>query len=212
MTWESIQQAIRTCRRCEDERVPNLRVPSDDKRRPLFGPRRPVRLYFVSVAPPWGGAYFWDETQRDAVRDGLFAALCKAGARVENCREFVEHRLFLTPAVKCPSENDGKDHHPAQSAIKNCGSFLRSELFAAQSERILALGSHPFEALRTIFGLSAPKRVADFRKGTWWVRVGERDVPLSGTFFPGNNRHKGFELIIQDIARMLTLAPRNIDA
>jgi len=41
------------------------------------------------------------------------------------------------------------------------------------------------------------------------VPVGQREVPLSGTFFSGNNRHQGFEFIIQDIARILKLAPRN---
>jgi len=210
VNWQSIQQAIRTCRRCEDEAVVHLRVPCGEKRKPPWEPLRPVRLYFASVAPPWGGAYFWDETQRDAVRDGLFAALRDPlGVDVANCHQFLEQRLFLTPAVKCPSEKDGKDHQPSRSAVKNCGRFLHSELLAAEPERILALGRRPFEALCDIFGLEAPRNVADFRTQTWWVPVGQREVPLSGTFFSGNNRHQGFEFIIQDIARILKLAPRN---
>jgi uracil-DNA glycosylase len=212
MSWQSIQQTIRACRRCEEEAVVHLRVPSEEKRKPPWEPLRPVRLYFVSVAPPWGGAYFWDETQPDAVREGLFAALREPlGVSVATCRQFLEQRLFLTPAVKCPSEKGGNDHQPSRSAVKNCGRFLRSELAAADPERILALGRRPFDALCHIFDLEAPTNVADFRKQTWWVRVGQRQVPLSGTFFAGNNRHQGFEFIIQDVKRLLKLAPRNAD-
>src|SRR5438309_1081421 len=104
VAWEAIQREIQGCRRCEADGVPHLRVPRHEKRKPPWEPLRPVRLYFVSVAPPWGGPYFWDETVRDAVREGLFAALHEAlGVAVGSCREFRDLRMFLTPAVKCPS-------------------------------------------------------------------------------------------------------------
>jgi uracil-DNA glycosylase family 4 len=164
------------------------------------------------VAPPWGGAYFWDETQRDAVREGLFTALGKAlGISLATCRQFRDQRFFLTPAVKCPSVKGDNDHEPSKSAVKNCSRFLESELAAAAPERILALGRVPFEALCHIFSLEAPTNVADFRKQTWWVRVARKVVPMCGRFFPGNNRHRRFESIIQDVGRLLELAPRNAD-
>ena len=97
------------------------------------------------------------------------------------------------------------------AAITNCSAFLRSELFAAQPERILALGRHPFEALCHIFALNASKTVADFRTNVWWAQFGATKVALSGTFFPGNNRHNGRDLIPQDIARMLSFEPQHID-
>ena len=201
MNWQSIQQAIQTCRLCESESVIHLQVPGTEKRRPPWEPLRPVRLYFVSVAPPWGGAYFWDESKRDAVRNGLFAALKgPLGVDLASCRHFLEQKLFLSPAVKCPSEKNGKDHQPSRSAVSNCTQFLHSELLSAEPERILALGRQAFEALIDIFGLEAPRNVAAFRKKVWWVRIGQKEVPLSGTFFSGNNRNKGFEFIIQDIA------------
>lgn len=210
MNWPEIQSAIRTCQRCEDKPVPNIRVPCREKRKPPYDPRPPIRLYFVSVAPPSGGAYFWDETQRDAVRDGLFSALSKSmGIEVENCREFLAAQLFLTPAVKCPSEKNGNDHKPSRFAVKNCSRFLHSELLVAKPERILALGRDPFYALRDIFGLEAPRNVGSLRKRTWWVPIGQTEVPLSGTFFPGNNRHKGFQFIVEDIARILKLEPKD---
>jgi uracil-DNA glycosylase len=213
MNWQSTQEAIRTCRRCEEESVAHLRVPCGEKRKPPWEPLRPARLYFVSVAPPWGGAYFWDGTQRDSLREGLFRALKDPlGVAVTTCRQFVEQRLFLTPAVKCSSEKDGKDHQPVRSAVKNCARFLQSELLAAEPERILALGRKPFEALCDIFDLDAARNVADFRKETWWVRIGSKEVPLTGTYFPGNNRHQGFEFISEDVARLLKLAPRNGNA
>src|SRR2546427_1784153 len=127
--WSLIQQAIRTCRLCERQGVRHLRVPRGDKRKPPLGPLRPVRLYFVSVAPPWGGAYFWDETDRDAVREGLFRALRRTlGVVVGSCRQFRDLGFFLTPGVKCPSSKDDKDYQPSGTAVKNCADFLKSEL------------------------------------------------------------------------------------
>jgi uracil-DNA glycosylase len=168
--WESTQREIQVCRHCEERRVPHLRVPAAEKRKPPWEPVPPVRLYFVSVAPPWGGAYFWDETARDAVREGLFRALRKPLAtEVTTCRQFRDLHLFLTPAVKCPSakakkdrSGQNKDHAPSTKAVKGCARFLRSELEAANPERVLALGAVPFRSLCEIFGVAAPKQVDKF--------------------------------------------------
>ena len=101
MDWQLIQKEIQTCRRCEAEAVPYLRVPFGDKRKPPWKPLRPVRLYFVSVAPPRGGAYFWDETEWDAVREGLFTALREPlRVAVTNCRQFRDLRFFLLPGAE----------------------------------------------------------------------------------------------------------------
>lgn len=213
MSWESIQAAIQNCRCCEAEAIPYLQVPTSQKRRPPWEPLRPVRLFFVSVAPPWGGAYFWDESQRDAVRDGLFAALREPlGVMVTSCRQFRDLGLFLTPAVKCPSSKNDKDHPPSRRAVRHCGGFLRDELLAAEPERILALGRVPFDALCKIFGIVAPRNVSHFRTRLEWVRVGAKEVPLTGTYFSGNNRHRGFGAIVQDIGRLLELSPRQVNA
>jgi uracil-DNA glycosylase len=207
--WQATQAEIQACRDCEAKAVSHLRVPCGDKRSPPWTPVEPVRLYFVSVAPPWGGDYFWDETRPDAVREGLFTALRDPlGVPVRDCRQFRDLQLFLTPAVKCPSSSDGKDHAPSASAVKNCGHFLRSELLAAKAERILALGRTPVASLCETFGLDAPRDVASFRQRVWWVQFGATEVPLSGTYFPGNDRHQGFSLIGEDIGRLLTLSPR----
>ena len=91
MDWQSIQQTIQNCRRCQAESVAYLRVPCEEKRKPTIEPIRPIRLYFVSVAPPWGGAYFWDETNWDAFREGLFTALRKpVGGAIDSCRQFTD--------------------------------------------------------------------------------------------------------------------------
>jgi uracil-DNA glycosylase family 4 len=211
--WQVIQQAIQTCRRCETEQVPYLKVPRGQKRKPSSRPVRPVRLYFVSVAPPWGGAYFWDETKRDAVREGLFTALISAvGMKIRNCDEFIVNSFFLSPAVKCPSMCKEKDHAPSRQAIRYCQNFLLDELLAAQPERILALGKVPFESLCDRFNLRASKKVSEFRKEIWRVRLGGKEVLLSGTYFPGNNRNNQRPLIEQDINRILKEFPRNDSA
>lgn len=209
MEWLEIQREIQECRRCEREAVVHLHVPVV-KRQPPHHPARPVRLYFVSVAPPWGGAYFWDNTKRDAVREGLFSALLEAfDKKNRGCDEFLANHFFLTPAVKCPSMRNEKDHAPSRQAVKNCGNFLVNELLAAQPERILALGKVPFESLCDAFNLRASKKVSEFRKEIWRVRLGAREVLLSGTYFPGNNRNNQRPLIEQDIKRILKEFPRN---
>ena len=210
--WQSVQRAIQNCRICEAGSVPHLCVPCGEKREPIWKPARPVRLYFVSVAPPWGGAYFWDESHRDAVREGLFTALRESLIEeVSSCRQFRDKRFFLTPAVKCPSANDDRDHQPSHLAVRHCANFLRDELLVSEPERILALGSVPFNSLCSIFHIDAPKKVAEFRKRIWWVKLRTRSIPLSGTYFPGNNRHKGFSAIGQDIDRILKLFPKDDD-
>jgi len=213
MDWQSIQQTIQNCRRCEAESVAYLRVPCEEKRKPPLEPVRPVRLYFVLVAPPWGGAYFWDETKRDAVREGLFTAFrASLDEEVGNCRLFRDMRFFLTPAVKCPSTKNSRDHRPSSLAVRNCANFLGDELLASEPERILALGRVPFISLCSLFQIDAPKKVAEFRKRTWWVTLGKRKVPLSGTYFPGNNRNNQRPFIEQDIDRILKLCPKDDDA
>ncbi len=210
MKWLAIQQTIQECRRCEVEAITYLNVPAGEKRKPLQEPVRPVRLYFVSVAPPWGGAYFWDETKRDAVREGLFTALQGAiDSEIENCERFLAKHFFLTPAVKCPSSKGNKDHKPSRLAVRNCAGFLLEELLAAEPERILALGRTPFESLRDLFKLRASVKVSEFRKRIWRVRLGKREVPLSGTYFPGNNRNNQRPLIEQDIERIMREFPND---
>ena len=210
MNWQSTQQQIQTCRHCEAEAVRYLRVPCGEKRKPPWEPLRPVRLYFVSVAPPWSGAYFWDETERDAVREGLFTAFQEPlGIAVTSCRQFRDLRLFLTPAVQCPSSKDDKDHQPSGTAVRHCARFLHDELIGAKPERILALGRVPFESVCDMFAIDAPNRTGEFRKRIWWVRMGAREIPLGGTYFPGNNRHRGFSAIAEDIGRLLELTPRD---
>lgn len=76
----------------------------------------------------------------------------------------------------------------------------------------MALGRVPFESMCKMFGLDAPKEVAQFRKRVAWVQVGAKDVPLIGTYFVGNNRHRGFPAIVEDIRRLLELSPRDRDA
>ena len=211
--WESIQKQIQACRRCEENRVRYVCVPSGEKRRPPWEPVPPVRLYFVSAAPPRGGAYFWDKAARDAVREGLFRALRKPlDTDVTTCRQFRDLRLFLTPAVKCPSASANKDHAPSRYAVRNCAGFLRAELTAAKPERILALGAVPFRSLCDMFHIHAPMQVAEFRGQVWWVRLGRIEVPLAGTYFTGNNRNKGFDKIVEDIQRLLQMEPRMRDA
>ena len=116
--WETAQNQIKECRRCEKDNVQYLVVPKK-KRHPSFPPPQSICLLFISVAPPCGGSYFWDNTRPDGLRKGLFEALNKDevlkknGQRISDLSEFRDQGFFLIPAVKCPSCENGKDHHPA---------------------------------------------------------------------------------------------------
>jgi uracil-DNA glycosylase len=207
--WSAVQERIDDCRRCEVAGVPHLCVPTSLKRHPLFSPPAPTRIYFVSVAPPWGGAYFWDESRADAVREGLFTAVGLAvGEPLQTCSDFHQLGFHLSPAVKCPSERNGNDYHPAKRAVRNCQEHLRAELECAQAERILALGAVPFQSLSSLFSLDAPSRVEDYHGRIWWVGIGAREIPLSGTYFPGNDRHGGLHHIPADLRGLLDVVPR----
>jgi uracil-DNA glycosylase family 4 len=100
------------------------------------------------------------------------------------------------------------DHAPSRCAAKNCEDFLLSELTAAKPQRVMALGAVAFSSLCDIFHIDAPRKVAEFRGKVWWVRLGGTEVPLTGTYFTGNNRHKGFDKIVEDINQLLHIEPR----
>jgi len=156
-SWEAVKARINHCRRCETDHVRQLVVPTGHKRHPPYSPPRPTRLLFVSVAPPWGGSYFWDETQADTLRAGLFAALTTAGYPVATPDEFCEQGFFMVPAVKCPSCHNGKDARPAAGAVTNCAPFLREQCAIIAPERILALGQ---AAMDSLAGHSGYRRLA----------------------------------------------------
>ena len=205
--WEIAQNEIEECRRCENDKVRYLVVP-EKKRHPSFSPPQPTRLLFISVAPPWGGSYFWDNTRPDALRKGLFEALQKAEQSISTLSEFRDQGFFLIPAVKCPSCKNGNDHLPTSTALKNCAPFLRKECESLSPERILALGKIPMQSASTAFNIEIPSKVEDFRGTLFHVLLGGRQIPLMGTYFPGNKRHGGFEHIAQDIREILSKSPR----
>ena len=209
--WEIAQNEFEECRRCEKDKVQYLVVP-EKKRHPSFPPQQSTRLLFISVAPPWGGSYFWDETQPDRLRMGLFEALNEAlkktGQRIRTISEFRDQGLFLVPAVKCPSCKNGNDHLPTSTAVKNCASFLRKECESLSPERILALGKIPMQSASTAFNIDIPRNVEDFRGTLFHILLGGRQIPLMGTYFPGNKRHGGFEHIAQNIREILSKSPK----
>jgi uracil-DNA glycosylase len=127
------------------------------------------------------------------------------GEAIHSCSKFVERGFYLTPAVKCPSEADGKDHLPVAAAIAHCRPFLRAERQHAMPERVVALGEVPFKSLCRLFSVTAPRKVRDYHGRSWEVRLGDRSTLLSGTYFPGNDRHKGFNSIVTDFRNYLSL-------
>ena len=174
--WEIAQNEFEECRRCENDKVQYLVVP-EKKRHPSFPPPQPTRLLFISVAPPWGGSYFWDDTRPDGLRKGLFKALNEAlkktGQSISTLSEFRDQGVFLVPAVKCPSCKNGKDHLPASTAVKNCAPFLHKECKSLSPERILALGKIPMQSVSKAFNIIIPPGV-ERRGGLGNLNTGDK--------------------------------------
>ncbi len=179
-----------------------VNVPDESKRHPLKSPPEPTKLFFVSVAPPSGGTYFWDESKPDSLRNGLFKAIEEAtGEQFQNVDEFRDAGYFLVPAVKCPSEKNGKDHNnPIKKAKENCSKYLRDELEVSGAKRILALGKVPMTAISIALGLETiPKNVADYHQKLWPSNISGRSVLVAGTYFAGAYRHNGFGKVVETI-------------
>ncbi len=209
MSWVEVQNQIDDCRRCEQGPVPYLHVPLGAKRHPLYSPPNPTQILFVSVAPPWGGDYFWDESTADKMRQGLFEALlCVTGRKFTSVRDFHSAEYFLVPAAKCPSHKGNKDHAPHGMAIGNCAQHLRSEIQIAQPKRILALGLLAMKAVSKTFELNIPSRIEEICRRVWWVKTESSMIPIAGTYFPGNKRHQGFDRIPESISELLALEPK----
>ena len=209
MIWTVAQSQIDSCRRCEDAGVAYLRVPAGSKRHPPYSPPEGTRIFFVSVAPPWGGDYFWDETKPDKVRQGLFTALYRAtGENFSSASDFQSAGYFLVPGVKCPSEENNKDHLPHARAVNNCSSHLVAEMRISRPERILALGQSAMKAVSKALNFKVPPTVRKINGKIWWANLNEGFVPVAGTYFPGNNRHRSFDSIVDSIRLILELKPK----
>jgi uracil-DNA glycosylase len=120
---------------------------------------------------------------------------------------FLPSRFLLDSSREVPVFQWKQRRCAISSSSRKLCEFLRSELTNAQAQRILALGRVPFAAVCQLFGITAPRTVEEFRKKIEWVKMGEKKVPFLGTYFPGNNRHQGFQSVIDDINRLLELTP-----
>jgi hypothetical protein len=66
----------------------------------------------------------------------------------------------------------------------------------------------PFQTLSRLFSFDAPDRVEDCHGRIWWAIIGGREVPVSGTYFPGNDRHGGLRHVPADIMSLLEVGPK----
>ncbi len=210
MRWRDIQDRIASCRTCEACGVPNLLVPDGAKHHPPLAPPKPTELMLIAIAPPWNGRYFWDEAAADGLRGRVLALLTDATGRpFRSLREFCAAGYYLLPAVKCPSGRDDRDHRPAARALWNCARHLRQELEVARPTRVMAIGLDAMRALAAALELPAPVRVRDYRGRLQRVRIAGQETWLSGTYYAGNNRHRGRDKIVADIRNLLGRHPLN---
>jgi hypothetical protein len=82
------------------------------------------------------------------------------------------------------------------------------ELEISRTDRVLALGRDPMKSASLALELKdVPSKVCEFQRRLWWGEVAGRRIPVAGTYFPGNNRHRGFGKIAEDIRWILKQVP-----
>jgi uracil-DNA glycosylase len=123
---------------------------------------------------------------------------------IDSIDQFRHLGFYLLPAVRCPSEDAGRDHPPSVAAIRNCERHLLRMLEAICPERIVTLGQAPLRAVSEIFGLPLPRRLSELRSVIQWARLGGDSIPVASTYFAGNNRHRGFGDIVRAIEQVLS--------
>ena len=123
---------------------------------------------------------------------------------IDSIDKFRHLGFYLLPAVRCPSEDDGRDHPPSVAAIRNCERHLLRMIEAIGPERIVTLGQVPLRAVSEIFGLPLTLRLSELRDVIRWATIRGEAIPVAATYFAGNNRHRGFGYIVRTIEQVLS--------
>lgn len=202
--WNTAQDLVDRCRLCEAETVPLLCVPAGSKAQPRLLPPVPTTLLMVAIAPPWGGGHFWDEGVPDRLRAGVYRALGEAlGITLTTVAQFCADGFYLVPAVRCPSVWGGRDHLPRAGAVRNCSRHLHTSVLAIRPKRVLMLGRVPLRAMSLAFDLDLPSSVRACRGRQWTLALPHGDMTVAATYFPGNNRHRGFDAIVETLRNLM---------
>lgn len=142
--WNHIQYGIEACLECDRQKFDEV-LCKRAKKHPVEPSN--VKILFISEAPPASGAYFYDETRPDGLRDKLFLRLNEIGVKVETIQDFLDHGFFLVPTVKCPSgkpKPDGRsmnNKNPRSSVIRLCVErHLAREIEFMKPQLIILLG------------------------------------------------------------------------
>ena len=201
VVWEEIQRAIRTCDKCS----PLSRVECTIRQQ-TGGPRCPVKLLVVGVAPPYSEESRRDGKVRSATNDPN-----------DNLRKFIEKTLRLQwdeliergfmflHAVKCAIvPNIGGFADPPKEVVDICARLhFADEFRKVRPERVVTLGGSP---LRAVIRTLEPRLPARIMLAAALKHVlGEHEAFLDGhrfawhvTYFPRAGKRK---LAAQDIQK-----------
>ena len=148
--------------------------------------------------------HFWDEGVPDRLRDGVYRALGEAlGITLTTVAQFCADGFYLVPAVRCPSVWGGRDHLPRAAAVRNCSRHLHTSVLAIRPKRVLMLGRVPLRAMSLAFDLDLPSSVRACLGRQWTLALPHGDMTVAATYFPGNNRHRGFDAIVETLRNLM---------
>jgi len=195
--WEKIQNKIVACKKCKNEN-PEVRV--DIKKIPGIAPKN-IELLFISEAPPLGDSYFYWEKARDTLRKRIFAILNSIGYNINSLEDFMAAGFYLTPTVKCPSEEKGKNASPSNNTIKFCLEHLINELDYIKPKKICLLGKTALYGFSQLFPEFKGGKLKELAGKIREVEIGGRKVKVMINYWPGY-RQRNFDEIVEHIRRI----------
>jgi len=207
--WRRIQDEIEACLECSRNGFAEV-LCQGPKKHPSVEPTN-VKVLFISEAPPASGAYFYDETRADGLREKLFRSLRETGLEVQTLRDFLDYGFFLVPTVKCPSGKPSPDgasvnnDNPKPSAIRLCvGLHLRREIAFIRPQRIVLLGGVALRGCsRILLGLETKSVEESRRESPITTHLGALAFEVYPTYWP-TPRHGHIEDMKDDFRHALT--------
>jgi uracil-DNA glycosylase family 4 len=196
--WDKILKKIKTCKKCQGI---NPQVRADIKKIPTIAPKN-IELLFISEAPPLGSSYFYWGHSKDVLRKRIFAILNSIGYKVESLEDFVGAGFYLTPTVKCPSEENGKNASPSNNAIKFCLEHLMDELNHIKPKKICLLGKTALYGFSQLFPQFKGGKLKELAGEVKEVEIGGRKVRAMINYWP-SYRQRNFDKIVEHIRRIV---------
>jgi hypothetical protein len=195
--WTGVQAGVAGCTRCVSE-LPDVDVhcPPGLLYPPGIVPPGPMRVLFVSVAPPENGRHFYTP-QSDNLRRGLFTVLQDLGRPCRDVNDFIARGFFLVHTAKCAIRDTTA---PDRRVSRFCASLhLRKEIECLLPDGLCFLSKKiGFPVCRDLVDEWGPTVNVAFGRPTTVV-ICDKPVEVVATEWPG----RGHEVITRQHVQSL---------